>query len=159
MKNKQKTLLITSFVVAFMLFGCGSDNQSYVESTEEINPEVEYQKLKTNLQTGWNTWDNRSVLTHVYLPDGLALVLGLEDTRRGNYKEQFFTGNRIIGSDRVRTVAHTPDGSFTHLTFEWQNINIRVRTAAEGEKPLHHRIARCMAQWQFACESQHALWR
>ncbi len=133
MKNKQKTLLITSFVVAFMLFGCGSDNQSYVESTEEINPEVEYQKLKTNLQTGWNTWDNRSVLTHVYLPDGLALVLGLEDTRRGNYKEQFFTGNRIIGSDRVRTVAHTPDGTFTHLTLEWQNISIRVRTAAEEE--------------------------
>ncbi len=33
----------------------------------------------------------------------------------------------------MKTIAHTPDGSFTHLALEWQNINVRVRTAAEGK--------------------------
>jgi putative isomerase len=122
---KWKPLLLWIIFCSFSIHLAAQKNNSELEK--------KYQALKTNLQTGWNTWDNRSVLTHVYLPDGLALVLGLEDTKAKNYRQTFFTGNRIIGSDRVRTIAHTPDGSFTHLSLEWQNINIRVRTAAEGK--------------------------
>jgi putative isomerase len=138
MKKSEKlrivSLLLIGITWSLIFISCSNETrEAKVESQLSKDTEAEYQKLKTKLQTGWNTWDNRSVLTHVYLPDGLALVLGLEDTHRGNYRQEFFTGNRIIGSDRVRTIAHTPDGSFTHLSLEWQNINIRVRTAAEDE--------------------------
>lgn len=101
--------------------------------TDNRSPEEHYQTLKKELMTGWNTWDNRSVLTHVMLPDGLALILGLEDTEEKIYEQQFFTGNRVPDTDRVRTIAHTPDGSFTHLTLTWQHFDIRVRTASQGD--------------------------
>ncbi len=100
---------------------------------QQSEPEKNYQELKTKLQSGWNTWDNRSVLSHVLLPDGLAIILALEDTIAGKYQREFFTGNRVAGTDRVHTIAHTSDGSFTHLALHWENFDIRVRTASEGD--------------------------
>ncbi len=34
----------------------------------------EYNQLRAELARGWNTWITRSVLSHVLLPDGLAIL-------------------------------------------------------------------------------------
>lgn len=101
--------------------------------TASTDPDTRYQSLKNELMQGWNTWDNRSIMTHVLLPEGLAVVLGLESDPGGAYSEHFFTGNRVPGTERVRTHAHTPDGSFTHFTMNWKNMDLRVRTASEDD--------------------------
>jgi len=128
MKSKHLFLLIFTLLIGLS----GSFTNKSKAQPNSVDPEVEYQKIKDKLLTGWNTWDTRSVLTHVYLPDGVALILGLEDTQYSNYKEHFFTGNRTVGTEQVRPIAHTPDGTYTCLSLEWQNIYLKVRTAAEG---------------------------
>ena len=40
-------------------------------------PSATYQALQDSLAQGWNTWNTRSVLSHVLLPEGIALNLGL----------------------------------------------------------------------------------
>lgn len=141
MKNKSFPIVI--LFISLITLTCQNSNDGKDEnadktaSNEDIqteNPEEMYRQLQERLQSGWNTWDNRSVLTHVLLPEGLGIILGLEDIPTGSYSDIFFTGNRIPETENVRTIAHTPDGSFTHLTLEWRNIDIRVRTASKDEE-------------------------
>ena len=141
MKNKGfLILLLTIFIemAACNVTNEGKNEDAAPTATDENviakNPDQMYLELQERLQSGWNTWDNRSVLTHVLLPDGLGIILGLEDIPTGSYNDKFFTGNRIPGTEQVRTIAHTPDGSFTHLILEWKNIDIRVRTASHDEE-------------------------
>lgn len=130
--------LIFSSITLLMLLGCNpsvdksSNDVSDSKTENNASPNEMYIQLQERLLQGWNTWDNRSVLTYVLMPEKYGLVLGLEDLRTGDYAEHFFTGNRVIGSEEVRTIAHTPDGSFTHLTMNWQNNDIRVRTSSQG---------------------------
>lgn len=81
---------------------------------------------------GWNTWDNRSVLHHVLLPDGLAVQLQLVDTVSGDILQYAFTGNKVQGTEQVRTLAHTPDGSYTALQLEWRRFRLQVHSLADG---------------------------
>ncbi|MFW6257250.1 MAG: hypothetical protein ACOC11_00565, partial [Prolixibacteraceae bacterium] len=121
----------TGFLILMILCLLPIFNLSAQSNKKDL--EKHFLHVKNEILSGWNTWDSRSVLTHVLLPEGLAIVIGLEDTVTGKYQREFFTGNRIPGTDRVRTIAHTPDGSFTHLTLHWGNLDIRVRTASEDD--------------------------
>jgi hypothetical protein len=38
---------------------------------------------KTDFGTGWNTWNVRSVLSHVLLPEAFTISLGLKVYNRG----------------------------------------------------------------------------
>ena len=40
---------------------------------------MQYLERKTDYQRGWHTWNNRSVLSHVHMPDGLALNLAFKE--------------------------------------------------------------------------------
>jgi hypothetical protein len=55
----------------------------------------EYQALQKRLCRGWNTWSANSVLSHVYLPDGFALTLGMKSAGIGHmYQNNFFQANQ-----------------------------------------------------------------
>ncbi|KAA6310794.1 hypothetical protein EZS27_037967, partial [termite gut metagenome] len=41
------------------------------------SPAKRYEQMQRGLSSGWNTWDTRSVLTHVLLPYGAAIDLNL----------------------------------------------------------------------------------
>ncbi|GAB3823130.1 hypothetical protein [Kribbella italica] len=45
--------------------------------------EAAYGRIQESLARGWNTWDTRSVLTQVLLPDALGLSFGLKEYYRG----------------------------------------------------------------------------
>ncbi|GAB4417381.1 MAG: hypothetical protein OHK0039_27680 [Bacteroidia bacterium] len=83
--------------------------------------------------TGWNTWDNRSIFSHVRLPQGFALQLHLVDTLSGRVLDKVFTGNKVEGSERVRTLAHTPDGIYTAFTLQWNGFDLLVESAARAD--------------------------
>lgn len=44
----------------------------------------EYKELNSRLCKGWNTWDTRSVLSHVLLPESLAINLQLVNHQSGD---------------------------------------------------------------------------
>lgn len=124
------------FLVLFLgLVACTSEPGG----KETNDPSRTYDTLKKEMLNGWNTWDNRSILTHVHLPEGLALIVKLENRSSGEVLEHAFTGNRVPGSEKVETLAHTGDGSYTDFILQWRNFDIQVQTVSTQDD-LYMRI-------------------
>jgi hypothetical protein len=100
-----------------------------------MNPHPSYTLLKTRLTRGWNTWNTRSVLSHVLLPYGLAINLGLKEYGSARYLKESFIGQQGKEQERIIPGPHASDGSFTELTLIWQGIEIVVQSATEGVAP------------------------
>lgn len=90
--------------------------------------------LNKTLTTGWNTFDNRNIMSHVYLPDGLAIHMKVHNPRTDDTLTFAFTGNRVIATEKTRVIAHTPDGSYTDFTMNWQDTEIRVQSISEAKE-------------------------
>ncbi|NJO01943.1 MAG: hypothetical protein HC880_09845 [Bacteroidia bacterium] len=104
------------------------------QTSDQNFPQVsDYASLQAKILQGWNTWDNRSIMTHVLLPEALAIHLQILDTLRGDSLTLAFTGNQVAGSEKVRTLAHTPNGSYTDFVMTWRNFGLRIQSAANGE--------------------------
>jgi putative isomerase len=79
-----------------------------------------YESMQQKLATGWNTWNTRSILSHVLLPEGFAINLGFrEHINRQNLREVLI-GRRKEEDEQVRPGLHAYDGSFNDLTLTWQ---------------------------------------
>ena len=53
---------------------------------------MNYKELKKEYIKGWHTWNVRSVLSHVHMPDGFALNVAFKEYREGHYlKETLIT--------------------------------------------------------------------
>lgn len=46
---------------------------------------MNYQEMKKKYMNGWHTWNVRSVLSHVHMPDGFALNIGFKEYREGHF--------------------------------------------------------------------------
>ncbi len=90
-----------------------------------------YERHKSALMNGWQTWNNASVLSHVMMPEGFGLSLGLKD-----YQNQKALDCVLIGQGEEQGIvtpqAHAYDNSFTELTLEWFNNKITVTTALDN---------------------------
>ncbi|MFP4547827.1 MAG: hypothetical protein ACLFQM_06815, partial [Fidelibacterota bacterium] len=106
------------------------------QSIAQHTPLEKYQQLSASITSGWNTWDNRSILSHVLLPEGLAFQLIIEDTLNNKHLPIAFTGNHVDGSEKVRTLAHTPDGAYTDFYLQWQDFGMQVQSVAFGDDEL-----------------------
>ena len=116
-------VLLMLIIIGFMLLNsCTQDKIS------------NYDQLNRRILNGWNTWDNRSILTHVLLPDGLALTVQVHDTLKGDSLKFAFTGNTVKGAEHVRPLAHTPDGSYTDFIMHWRDFGMRVQSVAKGDE-------------------------
>jgi putative isomerase len=95
----------------------------------------EWAALKTQLARGWNTWDTRSVLTHVLLPEGFAIDLKLKEGKSGDILEDALIGRGTYGSkEHITPGPHAYDGSYTELELEWRKIHIRVQSATQNNE-------------------------
>ena len=91
----------------------------------------EWAAMKARLSQGWNTWDTRSVLSHVLLPEGFSISLQLVSHQTGDTLEEALIGRSDHGTkERIIPGPHAWDGSYTELVVEWQGIGIGVRSAA-----------------------------
>ncbi|HOW84582.1 MAG TPA: trehalase family glycosidase [Candidatus Aminicenantes bacterium] len=86
--------------------------------------------MKARLSRGWNTWDTRSVLSHVLLPEGFSVSLRLVNHRTGDTLKEALPARGEDGAERVVPGPHAWDGSYTEVVVEWQGIRIGVRSAA-----------------------------
>lgn len=96
-------------------------------------PEELYEHLQKRLASGWNTWDTRSVLTHVFLPYGFAVDLNVMDTD-GSRARRFRIGDRSKGAPLLHPGAHSFDGTYTKITVIWRGYKFQVESAAMGPK-------------------------
>ena len=101
----------------------------------EITPEQRYSDLQRTLAKGWNTWDVRSVLTHVYLPNALAVDITLEDSK-GHRASRFRIGDRGTDAPVLHPYAHTPDGTYSKIGVNWHGAEFIVESAADGTSNL-----------------------
>jgi hypothetical protein len=96
-----------------------------------------YDDLQARLATGWNTWNTRSVLSHVRLPSGLAINLGIKEYRNGHFLEEALIGRPGDGAEKVLPGPRSHDGSYAELQVTWRGIVLRVESGlAEGDLVL-----------------------
>ncbi|HEY3754957.1 MAG TPA: trehalase family glycosidase [Opitutaceae bacterium] len=91
-----------------------------------------YSQLQTRLAQGWNTWDTRSVLTQVHLPDGAWFTP--EFTLDGEVLRAVQPGERNPNGAVVALGRHALDGSYTEWTLTWKGMSVKVETAADGDQ-------------------------
>ena len=92
-----------------------------------------YDELKQRLARGWNTWNTRSVLSHVLLPSGFALNLCLKEYADGQYLKEALIGRQGRDQEQIHPGPHAYDGAYTELTLAWRGIEIRVQSATEND--------------------------
>lgn len=93
----------------------------------------EYDTLKNRLACGWNTWNTRSVLSHVLLPQGFALNFCLKEYVGRQYLKEALIGRHGEYEERIIPGPHAYDGSYTELHITWQNVEVIVQSAHAGK--------------------------
>ncbi len=96
----------------------------------------EYVQLQHRLGRGWNTWDVRSVTTHVLLPEGLAVQVGFLNRTRltgESFLPTAFIGQLDTRAEQVFPGAHAFDGSYTDLTLTWKGESFRVQSGTDAQ--------------------------
>jgi hypothetical protein len=97
-----------------------------------------YARLQRNMARGWNTWNTRSVTSHVLLPEGLSINVGIKHNaiyqetwlpelligRQGPDAEQVFPGIHT-------NVPHAEDGLYTDLRVRWRGHDMRIQSATQ----------------------------
>lgn len=91
----------------------------------------QYEQMKHELASDWNTWNTRSVMAHVLLPHGFQLQFGLKEYKNTSYLREALIGRQ--SGETVRPGPRSYDGSYTELTLTWQDIELRVQTATDGD--------------------------
>jgi hypothetical protein len=92
----------------------------------------DYAALKRRLANGWNTWNTRSVLSHVLLPEGFALNLGFKEYGERAYLKEAAFGRTGAGVEVARPGPHAYDGSYTELSLAWKGLEVTVQSATEA---------------------------
>ncbi len=93
----------------------------------------QYTEMQKKLAQGWNTWNTRSVLSHVLLPEGFAINLGVRDYVGRIYLKEALIGRKGQREETIRPGPHAYDGSYTELDISVSGIELRVQSAVEGD--------------------------
>ena len=105
-----------------------------LQSAHAQTPVQKYAAVQNTLQMGWGTYNHKSVLSHVLLPYGLALNIGIKitDQDANNYLRECFISSRNPRPETVVPGDHAMDGSYTALTVTWQNVKFSVESAVSS---------------------------
>lgn len=94
---------------------------------------TDYKKLQKELASGWNTWNTRSVLSHVLMPQSLAINLELEDFSSNKVLRESLIGRRGEGVETISPGLHSYNGAYTELKLSWQSISVKIESSGIGE--------------------------
>jgi putative isomerase len=126
---KKSILLITILLVNLF---CGS-----AQTISRNIKTSEYRELQKNLGSGWNTWYNNSVMSHVLLPEGFSINLCISTPGKGDYLREVYKASKFKNRpEEVKLGLRSDDGSYTSLTIRYMNQTIEVSSATEGNDEL-----------------------
>ncbi len=92
-----------------------------------------YEQMKKEKFVGWNTYDTNSVLSHVLLPQGFSVAIGVKEYASGQYLKEALIGRFGNDAEVVTPYAHAYDGSYTKLAVKWRDIAFLVESATDKE--------------------------
>ena len=123
---KFKIFLVFAFVTGSCSISSAQLNRTYSGK--------EYQELKDELAVGWNTWNTKSVLSHVLLPQCFALNLQMHNAHSGRTLENALIGRQGDKAliEKIDQGIRSYDGSYTDLVIEWEGLKVRIQSAAKG---------------------------
>jgi putative isomerase len=127
MKNCR--LLIIIYVLALSSLACNNQQTTAQFSTKCSE---DYIALKKEVLRGWNTWNTYSFLSHVHLPDGLAVNFYLQDRKSNEILRNTFVWAGARDKEIIWPGPHAIDGSYTELLLWWKGNAVIVKTASEG---------------------------
>lgn len=137
-KNLMKIKFLTVCLVT-LLISCHPAKKQHGSTGNELTA------LNARLNKGWNTWNTRSVLSHVLLPECFSINLQLVNHQTRDTLKEALIGRGDSGTkERVTPGPHAYDGSYTELVVEWQDIRIRVQSAVANNEmfmlisPIRH---------------------
>lgn len=96
----------------------------------------EYLTLQRAHVRGFQTWNTRSVLSHVDMETGYALNVCLKDGANGQYLKEALIGRFGAQEETVIPEAHAWDGSYTSVKVEFQGVRFRVESCRCEASPL-----------------------
>lgn len=97
----------------------------------------QYELLKKEMIQGWHTWNNRSVLSHVLMPFGFAVTLGIKEYRDGQHLTEALIGRQGAEDEVIHPGLHAYDDSYTSLNLKWRDMELEVASAVtEGDLVL-----------------------
>ncbi|MBR3905631.1 MAG: hypothetical protein IKJ51_08015 [Clostridia bacterium] len=116
---------------------------------------MQYGVMKKEGMTGWHTWNVRSVLSHVHMPDGFALNVAFKEYREGHYLKETLVGRftNEYGREPAETAfpgPHAFDDVYTEMTVRWCGMEISVESSVwEGDvcllvTPVKKQVKPCM---------------
>lgn len=91
-----------------------------------------YEDLKRRMASGWNTWNTRSVTSHVLLPEAFAINLGFREYRGGTCLKTPLIGRQGEHDEVVHPGPHAHDGRYTSLRLKWRDLEVSVETGHDG---------------------------
>lgn len=95
---------------------------------------MDYSEMKREYIQGWHTWNVRSVLSYVHMPDGLALNLAFKEYSVGYYLKETLIGRFEEGAEQAFPGLHTFDESYTEMNVSWRGLEMLVEsTVMDGE--------------------------
>lgn len=98
-----------------------------------------YLALQQELARGWNTWNTNSVVSHVRLPDAVAVSLGLrsywQEGRSGGFLAEARRGY-ASRPEKVQLGPRTTDGRYTSLALEYLGTAVTVESGIDGDDLL-----------------------
>jgi putative isomerase len=92
-----------------------------------------YKEIKAEIAKGWNTWNTRSVLSYVLMPEGFSINLGIKEYKQGNYLKEALIGRFGEQDEKIHPGAHAYDGSYTELNLKWKGMEFIIQTATEND--------------------------
>ena len=119
-------------MIAMLVVVCATTGAA---SSSAAPRSAQYQRVQQQLARGWNTWDVNSVITHVLLPDGLAIRISVKHrTTEGSdsYLRDALIGRQGHDAEQVVPGPHTWNGSYTELRLAWRGHDFEVQSAHDG---------------------------
>ncbi|MHA1437556.1 MAG: MGH1-like glycoside hydrolase domain-containing protein [Promethearchaeota archaeon] len=97
----------------------------------------QYKRLRDKLAQGWNTWNTKSLLSHVLLLEAFSINICIKrNTGINKLNEKQYLKNVYIQvykrrkwNDIVKLGNRTYDGKYIDLTVKWYDIKFRVQSA------------------------------
>jgi putative isomerase len=129
-----------SFILICLSFSISAINISgcKYKPVDASTPEARYNQIQEKLQTGWGTFNNKNVLSHVLLPQGFAMNIGVKIHENGsdNYLKETLISSRGTSSATVTPGYKSYDGSYSELTVKWNGLIFRIESAATPDQDL-----------------------
>lgn len=95
---------------------------------------MNYKKLTQKLAKGWNTYNNSSVLSHVLMPYGLSINLGLKVYSTGSVLKEALIGRFGEHDEKIHPGVRSYDGSYTELNIKYCGVEFMVQSATKNSE-------------------------